>query len=71
MIERHAVVAAGGLQKVMKHCRHTGEEREFPGFQEPQRFRGRKPLHDMSARAGGQNAQHRQIQRVGMEQRER
>ena len=66
-----ALLAARRLQQIMEHGRHAGEISEFAGLQQPHRLAGREFLHDVFARAGRQNAEHRQVERVGMKQRQR
>ena len=59
------------LQQIVEHRRHAGEVGEFAGLEQSHRFAGRELLHDVFARAGRQDAEHREIQRVGMKQRQR
>ena len=63
--------AARRLQQIVEHGRHAGEVGERAALEQPHRFAGREPLHDVARRAGGEDAEHRQVQRVGMKQRQR
>ncbi len=69
--KRRARLAARRLQQIVEHGRHAGEVGEFAALEQPYRFAGREPLHDEGAGAGGEDAEHGQIQRVGMKQRQR
>ena len=69
--QAQARLAARRLQQIVEHGRHAGEVGEFAALEQPHRFAGREPLHDEGAGAGREDAEHRQIQRVGMKQRQR
>ncbi len=63
--------AARRLQQVVEHRRHAGEVGELAALEQSHRFAGRELFHDAGARAGCQDAEYRQVQRIGMKQRQR
>ncbi len=64
-------LAAQRLQEIVEHGRHARHQRERAVPQQPDNLTGRIFLHQMGAGAGGEDAEHREVERVGMEQGQR